>query len=81
VYWSETLPQEHEAAQAQQEGRTKDAREHYRRSEEIYRGLLGFAKQQGLYHLLGKFLYKELTMRRYQMPLWSSRRLLSKLFD
>lgn len=81
VNWGNSLLQEKQAQQASEQGNTQAMREYYRLSEEIYRGLVNTSKQLGLYHLMGNFLYKELVMRRYQMPLFSTQRLLSKLFD
>jgi hypothetical protein len=79
--WGNCLLQEKLAQNAAEQGNKELMREYYRLSEEIYRGLVNTSKQLGLYHLMGDFLYKELVMRRYQMPLFSAERLLSKMFD
>jgi len=81
VNWGTRLLQEKQAEEAADKGNTEEMKEYYRLSEEIYRGLVNTSKQLGLYHLMGDFLYKELVMRRYQMPLFSAERLLSKIFD
>lgn len=77
----EKLMQEYNALDAkQQKDRTKEV-DNLEQAEEIYRSLRKAAEDQGLFELAGDFLYKELTMRRLQMPRNSLRRTTSKLVD
>ena len=50
-------------------------------AEEIYRDLRKHAEQEGIFTLSGYFIQKELTMRRLQLPQFSTKRILSKLVD
>ena len=53
----------------------------WEQSEEIYRDLRKHAEREGIFKLSGKFIQKELTMRRYQMKKPSMARLMSKVVD
>ncbi|WP_108651663.1 ion channel [Dongshaea marina] len=53
----------------------------YQQAEEIYRSLRKAADYEGIVGMTGLFTRKELTMRRMQLPLFSVRRMLSKLVD
>ncbi|WP_068545400.1 pentapeptide repeat-containing protein [Thalassotalea crassostreae] len=53
----------------------------YEQSEEIYRDLRKHSEREGIFTLSGRFIQKELTMRRYQMPKPSIARLMSKIVD
>lgn len=55
--------------------------DYFEQSEEIYRDLRKLSEQQGLFSMAGNFIQKELRMRRFQMPLFSLPRFLSKLID
>ncbi|WOH38903.1 pentapeptide repeat-containing protein [Thalassotalea fonticola] len=53
----------------------------FEQSEEIYRDLRKHAEREGIFKLSGRFIQKELTMRRYQMKKPSFARLMSKVVD
>ncbi|WP_419905603.1 ion channel [Kiloniella sp.] len=75
------ISQERKAEQAYQKGDLPKAIDNFEQSEEIYRDLRKLAETQGLFEEAGHFLCKELTMRRFQFPLYSRRRIQSKLID
>lgn len=78
VNWGRCLLQETRAAATQDADKQQ---EHLQEAEEIYRNLRKVAEYQGLFETAGHFFQKEMLMRRLQMPLWSVRRLVSKLVD
>jgi hypothetical protein len=53
----------------------------YQQSEEIYRNLRRTCEFDGLFETAGWFFQKEMKMRRKQMPLFSSKRFISKLVE
>jgi hypothetical protein len=55
--------------------------DYFEQSEEIYRDLRKAAEHEGLFVLSGRYIQKELRMRRYQYPPLSRSRLMSKLID
>lgn len=55
--------------------------DNFEQCEEIYRDLRKAAETQGLFEMGGYLIHKELTMRRYQYPIWSARRFISKFID
>ncbi|WP_199608747.1 ion channel [Flocculibacter collagenilyticus] len=75
------LLQEAVAKQALKDRDIEKAVDHFEQSEEIYRDLRRAAEHQGLFSLGGKYIHKELTMRRYQYPHYTSKRLFSKFVD
>jgi len=75
------LVQEREAQQLVIEGEDKLAKEHFEQAEEVYRNLRKACEYQGLFSLAGPYLRKELTMRRFQSPVFSSQRVFSKIVD
>ncbi len=75
------LLQEKRAEQAQKNHDTEAMLDNYEQAEEIYRDLRKASELQGLFTLAGPFLQRELTMRRYQMPMYSFARLFSKTVD
>lgn len=75
------LIQEQQAKQAQKRAQAQCAKDLWEQSEEIYRDLRKHAEREGIFKLSGKFIQKELTMRRYQMKKPSFERLLSKIVD
>ncbi len=77
----EKISQEFKAERAYKEKDSPKAIDNFEQSEEIYRDLRKLAERQGLFEQAGHFLCKELTMRRYQFPLYSRRRIQSKLID
>ncbi len=81
VLWGERIRQENQAKEAEQASEPEKTEELYKQAEEIYRSLRRFTRDQGLYDLSGEWRYKELVMRRRQLPKLSFRRFLSKIFD
>jgi hypothetical protein len=76
-----TILQESAAKNSQAQEEYKEASDYYEQAEEIYRNLRKTSESQGLFTLAGPYLRKELTMRRYQDPLYSTNRLYSKIVD
>lgn len=75
------LTQERDAHQLVRDGEKKLAHEHFEQAEEVYRNLRKACEAQGLFSLAGPYLRKELTMRRFQFPPYSSQRIFSKIVD
>lgn len=75
------IRQEFDSKQAMKLGNKKDSRDYLQQAEEIYRDLRKHAEQEGIFTLSGFFIHKELTMRRLQLPRYSTKRLISKLVD
>jgi hypothetical protein len=73
--------QETVAAEAERAGDIEKAIDFYEQSEETYRVFRKAAAEDGLTNLVGEFAYKELTMKRKQMPKWSIERVGSKFVD
>jgi len=63
------------------QGEDKEAVATFEQAEEIYRNLRKASEKQGLFSLSGPYLRKELTMRRFQLPLYSQQRFYSKVVD
>lgn len=77
----EQLSQEVVAKEAEKAGDTDKALDYFEQSEEIYRDLRKAAEYQGLFSLGGTYIHKELTMRRFQYPKYSGKRIYSKFVD
>lgn len=75
------LQQEREGRIAERKGDMDRALDLYEQSEEIYRDLRKASEAQGIFTMAGCFLHKELTMRRFQMPFFSTQRAMSKTVD
>jgi len=75
------VKQELDANQAIKQGKMLESHDLLQQAEEIYRDLRKHAEQEGIFTLSGFFIHKELTMRRLQLPRYSSKRLMSKLVD
>jgi len=69
------------AYKALREKNSKLAFDYFQQAEEIYRDLRKHAEHEGIFTLSGKFIQKELTMRRMQLPLYSFKRFSSKMID
>ena len=78
VIWDKEIIQERAAKIAINKEERIDL---YQQSEEIYRNLRSTCEADGLFETAGKFFQKEMKMRRKQMPLFSSKRFISKLVD
>ncbi|MDD1781766.1 ion channel [Enterovibrio sp. ZSDZ35] len=76
-----TLQQEEEGRQAEKKRDMEKALDLFEQSEEIYRDLRKASEAQGIFTMAGYFLQKELTMRRFQMPMYSTQRAMSKTVD
>lgn len=76
-----TVIQDDQAKRLQAKGELKLANDYYEQAEEVYRNLRKASETQGLFTLAGPYLRKELTMRRFQEPLFSVNRLYSKIVD
>ncbi len=81
VEWGRQICQEVDALRALREGRRGQAMDLLSQAEEIYRNLRRCAEDRGHFDNAGFFFYKEMIMRRLQMPLYSAGRFLSKLVD
>ncbi len=75
------LMQEELAHKAGRWQKLKTALDNFEQCEEIYRDLRKAAEQQGLFEMGGHFIQKELTMRRFQYPPFSTQRFFSKFID
>ena len=70
-----------EAEKAKKEGNKKIEHEKYLEAEEIYRNIKNNFKNRGHSHEGGDFFYREMIMKRKQMPLFSADRFWGKLLD
>ncbi|AWB64961.1 potassium transporter Kef [Saccharobesus litoralis] len=75
------LQQEVLAHKAESKKDRTAALDNFEQAEEIYRDVRKAAENQGLFELAGHCIHKELTMRRKRMPLFSGRRIFSKIVD
>jgi len=76
--WGENIIQEQQAKEASNIDARKD---YWQQAEEIYRNLRKATEQAGLFEISGHFFEREMVMRRFQMPIYSSRRFFSKIVD
>ncbi len=81
VTWGEQLLQEKNADKACREGNHEEMLDLLEQAEEIYRNLRKEAEIQGLFETSGYFFYKEMVMRRYQLPRLSFQRIVSQVVD
>lgn len=81
VRWGKQLLQEKNADKACREGNREVMLDSLEQAEEIYRNLRKTAENQGLFETSGHFFYKEMLMRRYQLPRFSLRRIISRTVD
>ena len=81
VTWGKQILQEKNAEKACHEGNRDEMRDCLEQAEEIYRNLRKAAENQGLFETSGHFFYKEMVMRRYQLPRFSFQRSVSKIVD
>ncbi|MCU7941017.1 MAG: pentapeptide repeat-containing protein [gamma proteobacterium symbiont of Bathyaustriella thionipta] len=81
VSWGKKLLQEKNADLACIEGDHELMLDSLEQAEEIYRNLRKTAENQGLFELSGYFFYKEMVMRRYQLPRFSFHRSISMVVD
>ena len=81
VTWGEYLLQEKQAREHKSKGDKRNTLRLFKEAEEIYRHLQAACEGMGLYDNAGVFLQRGMTVRRFQYPLISGRRLVSKLVD
>lgn len=78
VNWGSMVQQERRALKADSHEEQMDL---YQQAEEIYRNLRKVFENQGIFEMAGFFFEREMVVRRKQMPLYSFRRLISKMVD
>jgi len=78
---SKKVLQELNAAEAFKRKDKALALDYLEQAEEIYRDLRKAAEKQGLFEYSGRFIHRELIMRRKQKPLLSWQRFISKVVD
>lgn len=76
-----TFKQEALALKALKDNQPLLAKDYFEQAEEIYRDLRKHAEHEGISAMAGEFIKRELTMRRMQQPLFSARRISSKIVD
>ncbi|MCW8930301.1 MAG: ion channel [Gammaproteobacteria bacterium] len=81
VTWGKQILQEKNADKACREGNHSEMLDCLEQAEEIYRNLRKAAENQGLFETSGYFFYKEMVMRRYQLPKFSFQRAISQVVD
>jgi hypothetical protein len=81
VTWGGKLRQEQQAFDHQHREDKTHALRLFKEAEETYRHLQAATEAMGLFDNAGIFLKKRMIMQRYQLPLWSGRRLISKTVD
>lgn len=75
------LKQQVLARKAEKNRNQLEANDYWEQAEEIYRDLRKHAEHEGIFTLAGKFIQKELYMRRMQHPKFSFKRISSKVVD
>lgn len=78
VIWDKQILQERQALKAKN---FEEQIDYYQQAEEIYRNLRRTCESDGLFETAGWFFQKEMKMRRLQMPIFSSKRFISKLVE
>lgn len=78
VHWGHYVMQENLARSATKKAEQLD---YFEQAEEVYRNLRRVLETEGLFEQAGYFFRREMVMRRMQMPLLSTPRLISKLVD
>lgn len=81
IEWGEKVLQERLGLDALKRRDRKTGLDYIEQAEEIYRNLRLSLERDGLFEKAGFFFYREMVMRRLQMPYWSIRRFASKLVD
>lgn len=75
------LIQENAAKALIKKGNKQEAIDNFEQAEKIYRDLRKHAEHEGIFTMSGDFIQKELTMRRFQRPKYSRKRIFSKVID
>jgi len=81
VNWGRYFKQEKEAYGNLKEKNRKQATVLFQEAEEVCRNIRKECEKQGLFEKAGMFFRKEMRLRRYQMPLMSTKRVISKIVD
>ena len=81
VRWGDRVLQERQAREARRSGQPALVLDLLQQAEEVYRNLRIELERAGLFEEAGRFFYREMVMRRLQMPRWSGQRLFSWLVD
>ena len=81
VHWGRRILQEERGRQAWRQGRCDEALDNFEQAEEIYRNLRKSTESRGQFENAGGFFYREMVMRRHQMPYWSLKRFFAKWVD
>lgn len=81
VEWGDKLLQEKQGIAAAREGDIAQAHDYFQQAEETYRNLRLQLEKSGLFETAGEFFFSEMVMRRYQLPRFSSARIISFLVD
>ena len=79
--WGDKVRQENLAEIAIKQNQHEEALDYYQQAEETYRALCTVCEAEGQFEEAGQFYYREMIARRHQLPLLSSKRLLSKMVD
>ncbi|WP_047045495.1 ion channel [Vibrio mexicanus] len=81
IEWGDSLKQEKEAKRAFKNGNKDKALSLCQEVEEVCRNVRKQCEKQGLFETAGAFFKKEMRYRRYQMPVMSMNRWVSKIVD
>ncbi|MGD8109685.1 ion channel [Vibrio sp. NTOU-M3] len=81
IDWGKHLKQEQEALAASKLTNRKESISLCQEAEEVCRNVRKQCEKQGLFETAGMFFQKEMRFRRYQMPLYSLKRFISKIVD
>ena len=81
VDWGEQIYQASVAKGAQGVKNRSNAVALYEEAEEVARNIRKSCEDQGLFSVAGAFFHREMLFRRYQLSLFSRRRLISKIVD
>ncbi len=81
IQWGDHLRQELQALDMLSACQSATANDLWQESEEVSRNIRKQCEKQGMFECAGFFFKKEMVCRRYQMPLFSSQRFISKVVD
>lgn len=81
IVWGKNIRQEYMAQISSKQSDRETALALWQEAEEVARNVRKQCEKQGMFENAGYFFQKEMIFRRYQMPFWSSRRLISKSVD
>lgn len=81
VEWGKRLKQEREAKIATKKRKAKQAKVLWQEAEEVCRNIRKQSEKQGLFEMAGDFFKREMRFRRYQMPRFCLKRVISKAVD